>query len=238
MEFNISKCKILQITTHHNKSTFTYKMSDIPLATALEHNYLGIHLHHKLSWDPHINYICNKANRLLGFLKRNLHNAPSEIKEHVYKQLFLPSLEYCSTIWDPYHHTGISKLEMIQHHAARFVLNKPWHRSNQNHDSITDMLTSLEWPTLQNRRTIARLTFLFKIVRNLLAMPDHCLPSPTPVSSTRAQHPLKITQLQTRVDVYKYSFLPRTIIQWNSLQIPNINTIDLETFKNAVSNII
>ena len=52
---------------------------------------------------------------------------------------------------------SISKLEMIQHRAARFVLNKPWHRSNQNHDSITDMLTSLEWPTLQNRRTIARL---------------------------------------------------------------------------------
>ena len=52
---------------------------------------------------------------------------------------------------------------MIQHRAARFVMNKPWHRSNQKHDSITDMLTSLEWPTLQNRRTIARLTFLFKI---------------------------------------------------------------------------
>ena len=62
------------------------------------------------------------------------------------------------------------------------------------------MLTSLEWPTLQKRRTIARLTFLFKIVRNLLAIPDHCLPSPIPVSSTRAQHPLKLTQLQTRVD--------------------------------------
>ena len=73
---------------------------------------------------------------------------------------------------------------MIQHRAARFVLNKPWHRSNQDHDSITDMLTSLEWPTLQNRRTIARLTFLFKIVRNLLAIPDHCLHQlkcPTPV---------------------------------------------------------
>ena len=147
MEFNISKCKILQITTHHNKSTFTYKMSDIPLATVLEHNYFGIRLHHKLSWDPHINYICNKANRLLGFLKRNLHNAPSEIKEHVYKQLLLPSLEYCSTIWDPYHQTSISKLEMIQHRATRFVLNKPWHRSNQNHDSITDMLNGLHFKT-------------------------------------------------------------------------------------------
>ena len=31
MDFNISKCKVLQITTHHNKSSFTYKMFDTPL---------------------------------------------------------------------------------------------------------------------------------------------------------------------------------------------------------------
>ena len=61
-------------------------MFDTPLDTVLEHNYLGIRLHHKLSWEPHINYICTKANRLLGFLKRNLQYAPKEIKEHVYKK--------------------------------------------------------------------------------------------------------------------------------------------------------
>ena len=83
--------------------------------------YLGIRLHHKLSREPHINYICTKANRLLGFLKRNLQYAPIEIKEHIYKQLLLPSLEYCPAIWDPHHQTSATKLEMIQNHAARFV---------------------------------------------------------------------------------------------------------------------
>ena len=219
MDFNISKYKILKITIHYNKSTFAYKMSDVPLATVVEHNYLRIRLHHKLSWDPRISYIYNKANRLLGFLKRNLHNAPLEIKEHVYKQLLLPSIEYCSVIWVPYHQTSISKLEMIQNRAACFVLNTPWHTSDQNHDSIADMLTYRKWPTLQNRKTTARLTLLFKIVNNLLVIPDRCLPLPTPVSYTCAQHPLMLTQLQSRADMYKYSFLPRTIIQWNSLQM-------------------
>ena len=78
-------------------------MLDTPLDTVLEHNYLGICLYYKLSWEPHINCICAKANRLLGFLKRNLHNAPIEIKEHVYKQLLLQSVEYYSAIWDPHH---------------------------------------------------------------------------------------------------------------------------------------
>ena len=203
----------------------------------LEHNYLSIRLHHKLSWEPHINYICNKANRLLGFLKRNLYNAPLEIKEHVYKQLLLPSIEYCSAIWDPYHQTSINKLEMIQHRAARFVLNKPWLRSNHHYDSITDMLTYLQWPSLEDRRTVARLTLLYKIVKKLLVIPNHCLPLQTPVSYTRSQHPLKLFQLQSKLDLYKFSFLPRTIIQWNSLQISDIDQIDLETFKNAVTNI-
>ena len=116
-------------------------MSGVPLSTVLEHNYLGIFLHHKLSWDPHINFICSKASQLLGFLKRALRTAPLEIKGYLYKQLLLPSIEYCSVIWDPHHSTSIYKLEMIQHRAARFVLNKPWLRSaQQENSSVTDML--------------------------------------------------------------------------------------------------
>ena len=70
MDFSISKCKILQIITHCNKSVFTYQMLNVPLKIVLERNYLGIRLHHKLSWEIHISYICNKANRFPGFLKK------------------------------------------------------------------------------------------------------------------------------------------------------------------------
>ena len=68
-------------------------MSGVPLITVLEHNYLGIRFHHKLSWDPHINYICSKASQLLGFLKRALRTTPLEIKDYLYKQL-LPVFNY------------------------------------------------------------------------------------------------------------------------------------------------
>ena len=145
-EFNIPKCNILQISTHLAKRNFTYKMSDIPLNTVLEHDYLGVCLHHKLSWRPYyVDCMCNKASRLLGFLKRNLYSSPAHIKEYLYKQLLLPSIEYCLAIWDPYHQTDIKKIEMVQHHAVRFVLNKSWHKSH-NHDSVTEMLTNLGWP--------------------------------------------------------------------------------------------
>ena len=122
-------------------------MKGIPLESVEEHSYLGVTLHHGMSWKPHINNVCNKANRLLGFLKRNLHHCSSNLKEMAYKQLILPSLGYCAPIWDPFHHNLINQLEMIQHRAARFVLNRPWTRGH--HDSITEMLCTLEWTTLE-----------------------------------------------------------------------------------------
>ena len=49
--------------------------------------------------------------------------------------------------------------------------------------------------------------------------------------------PLKFAQLQSRIDLYKYSFLPRTIIDWNNLKIDNIDTINLDTFKNIIDKL-
>ena len=99
----------MQVTTNHNVSSFSYKMCNIPLSIVEEHDYLGIRLHNKLSWEPQMNHIYSKANHLLGFLKRNLYHAPQHTKEHVYKQLLLPSIEYCSALWDPYHQSDIAK---------------------------------------------------------------------------------------------------------------------------------
>ena len=152
--------------------------------TVLERDYLGVRLHHKLSWRPHVDHICNKASRLLGFLKRNLHSSPVQIKEYLYKQLLLPSIEYCSAIWDPYYLTDIKKIEMIQHRVVRFVLNKPWHKLSQGRDSVTEMLTNLGWPELEERRKFARLTLLFKIMRGLLEVPARCIPQLTPYAAT------------------------------------------------------
>ena len=123
-------------------------MCTISLDTVTEHNYLGVCLHQKLSWSPHVDCIRNKKLSA-GFSEIK---SSTQIIEYVYKQLLLPSIEYCSAIWDPYHHSDINKLEMIQHYAARFILNKSWHRQQQ-HDSITVMFSYVsksKWPSLEN----------------------------------------------------------------------------------------
>ena len=228
MKFNIRKCKIMQISNHRNKIHCIYTMDGTPLATTEQHSYLGVQLHHKLSWEPHIDHICSKANRTLGFLQRNLQHCPTHLRELAYKQFVLPVLEYCSTIWDPHHQKYISKLEMVQHRAARFVLGRPWRRHQR--DSITTMLSTLKWPVLYERRRWARLTLLYKLLHNLLQIPERYLPSLS-TSRTRCHHNFKFTHYQTSIDNYKYAFFPRTVPDWNNLPAHIVYSDSLETFK-------
>ena len=72
MEFDTNKCKIIQVSTLCNNSIFTYTMSSAPLELVNHHFYLGVYLHQKLFWQPQVDYICSKANSILGFLWRNL----------------------------------------------------------------------------------------------------------------------------------------------------------------------
>ena len=188
MDFNVSKCNILQVTTHHTAKNYTYHINGVPLKLVERIKYLGIYLNNKLSRHDYIDYICNKANRLLGFLRQNLHSCHKHFKEYAYKQFLLPSIEYCCTIWDPYYQNNIHKLETIQHCAARFVLIKPWIRHHC--DSITKILNELNWPSLQERRKQARLILLYKIVNPLLLVPNRCLPSLNQ-TATRAHHDQK-----------------------------------------------
>ena len=77
-----------------------------------------------------------------------------------HKALVRPKLEYSCSIWDPYTHDNINKLEMIKRQAARYVQN-----NYHNTSSVTSMIDTLGWPTLAERRLKTRLIMLFKITR-------------------------------------------------------------------------
>jgi len=136
------------MTKHHTKSLFRYAILGHTLTLVEQHMYLSVKLDYRLSWRPHIGYVCNKANKLLRFLKRNLQSCPKYFWELSCKQFIIPVLEYCAPIWDPYHLSDINKIEMIQHRAARFVLKKPWRRSYR--DSVSSMLADLQWEHYQS----------------------------------------------------------------------------------------
>ena len=102
--------------------------------------YLGVELQSSLSWNRHIDQTVKKANSMLGFLRRNLRVNSEQTEATAYCSMVQPLLEYCSTVWSPYTHEYVHKLEMVQRRAARYVTNR-YH----NTSSVTSMLDHLDW---------------------------------------------------------------------------------------------
>jgi hypothetical protein len=71
------------------------------LSTVHQYPYLGVELSEDLGWEPHINKTISKANKVLGFLRRNIGKCPQDINEKAYLTLVRPHLEYSSAVWEP-----------------------------------------------------------------------------------------------------------------------------------------
>jgi hypothetical protein len=80
--------------------------------------YLGVTINKNLRWDDHINNISARANRTLGFLKRNLRGCKTSARARAHEAIVRPTLEYAASIWDPYNTGQINQLEKVQRRAA------------------------------------------------------------------------------------------------------------------------
>ena len=227
MEFHPQKCSVLPITRSHNPIINSYHLHNHTLESVTSAKYLGVTLTKNLSWDTHIDQVCNKANKTLGFLRRNLKIGSTKVKESAYKTFVRPILEYACTVWDPYTQDKINQLEAVQRRAARFVVNR-YH----NTSSVTCMINTLQWPSLQHRRKIARLTMLKKFLDNeaVFSM-SKIIPAP---DRNRRAHSQQLVQIQAKQQYRLGSFLPRTIRDWNALPEHTLAADTLDAFKSRV----
>ena len=233
MSFNTSKCKLLRITTKRNPITHSYRMADDLLETVKHHPYLGVELSHNLKWTNHIDNITAKANQALWFIRRNLQRCPTSVKQQMYFALVRPILDYASVVWDPHTTSDIQRLEMIQRRAARFVTNN----YKRTEGTVTDILSKLEWPSLQQRRKESRLVVMYKIHHQDIAVPIPEYIQRQTVSRTRQHHPAKFRVMRPSTNVYKFSFFPRTILDWNELPPSLLESSKLSLFKSGLSTV-
>ncbi|KAJ8045354.1 hypothetical protein HOLleu_08350 [Holothuria leucospilota] len=232
MSFNASKCFTLRVTHKKVPITNNYMMGDTVLEEVKHHPYLGVELSNDLKWSTHISQITTKANKMLGLLKRNIYYCSKSTRSIAYKSLVRPKLEYCSAICDPKHKLDRDKLEEIQNRAARFTV-----RDYSRDSSITKILADLEWESLHVRRTRSRLITIYKETHGLI--PSNIksfLQSPRSEMHphTRQTGYLKYNFITTNKDCYRYSLYPRTIPEWNLLDLDTCIAPDVNSFKEKL----
>lgn len=229
MAFHPDKCTILSVTTKKRPLKYTYTLHNHILESVTSAKYLGLTLQSNLKWDKHIDDITSKGNKMLGFIKRNIKTPNQQIKSQAYRALVRPKLEYSCTVWDPHTSESINKIEMVQRRAARYACN-----DYQTTSSVTNMLQSLNWPTLSQRRLKTRLIMMYKITHHLVAIPASTILIPSD-SRTRKSNPNTFRHIYTSKDSYKFSFFPYTITQWNNLSATVAQSPSLGIFREQLT---
>ena len=247
MRFNAKKCYLLSIRQH---LSHFYTLNGHILQSVQRNPYLGLTISNDLKWSTHINNICSKASSILVFLCRNLRHCSTKCRKNAYISLVRSTLEYGATVWDPYLKADIDRLERIQRRGTRFITCD---YKSRTPGSITKMLTNLELQTLQERRKESRLTFLFKVVEGLVPaiQPSEYL---VPVQNKRriratrlgdfltdnkiAAHQLNNSRCfitpRCNTEIYKNSYFPRTIVEWNQLEDRKVTVDNVEAFRSAL----
>ena len=106
VKFNNEKCEVIRISYKQDKRNHQYYLSNARLKCVDSYDLVLI-MSTDLSWSNHVDTLVNKANKVLGLLKRTVGS----------KNSVRPLLEYASPVWSPYLVKDKLAIESIQRRA-------------------------------------------------------------------------------------------------------------------------
>ena len=106
----------------------------------IANTYLGVILQSNLKFDIYVQEIVTKANCTLGLIRRNVKTISMQSKEHAYKALVHPQLEYECMVWSPWQNYLINTIEKVQLHDACCICN--------NNTNVSALINELNWDSL------------------------------------------------------------------------------------------
>ena len=79
-DFNLSNAVWCSWQENGSRRSMLHILEGTNLENVESIKYLGVTITSDLRWNTHVSNVCTKANRTLGFLRRNLYSCPQEEK--------------------------------------------------------------------------------------------------------------------------------------------------------------
>ncbi|CAC5421439.1 unnamed protein product [Mytilus coruscus] len=105
--------------------------------------------------------------------------------------------------------------------------------------TVTTLLKEFKLTPLETRRKIARITLFHKAIHEKVAIPtpSHIL-KPRKTSRLHQPNTKRYVQIRPNKDIYKYSFFPMTIRDWNKLPDELLEIESSEEFKTKLTKLL
>ena len=224
LDFNISKCKVLQVGS--NNANHVYTLGGRPLERTRQEKDLGVIVSSDLKNHSQCAEQCKKANRILGFISRNFEYKSKDIILPLYKSLVRPQLEYAVQFWSPYLNKDIELLERVQRRATKMI-------PNLRNMPYEERLRMLRLPKLESRRLRGEMIEVFKILKGFEKVDSRQFFHLSEVGITR-NNGLKIQVKRFRTNIAKNFFTYKVVNHWNRLPQEVVNAPSINSFKNRL----
>ena len=179
---------------------------------------LGVKVQSNLKWSEQVETLAGKLKNRLTGLNHLRHSMSKTNKQTIVQGLFNSVLCYCLPLFGGCNTTELKNLQIQQNRAARIVLNLP---PRFNRDI---MYKRVGWMSVQQLIAYHSLLVVYRVRQS--KEPEYLA---RPLS--RDNYRGNIIIENSRLGLYKSSFIPRASALWNTLPAVLRNTAKVGTFK-------